>query len=512
MYKIGELSRLCKIPVKTLRYYDNEGLLLPDRVDMFTGYRYYGEEKLAQCYRILAMKQLGFSLQEIKKQLLTSDENELLDAIHKKQEELLMQCKQTEKQLQRLQELEMVITEGGTGKTMFDIVIQKQERLQVAYSREIFRSRQEAELRLEEMQKQLHGAGTAGRALFIDYTMEYTEDGLDMAVCVETARDSAGVYPIKTIALEGDIAVLACRKEEIEQGYIELRRYLQNHLYQVMGPCYQFIYPDGLAELKMPVWALREKGELYNDDINVPFENDPLVVGHWLLLDIVPSRECFHEKALRPDKGMIKELYFLPEGQWYWCFGWTKGYLLSRMDYPTRLAKNRYTIEHLNGKAHLFVEMKGEAYHYHQGKPEIWVFEQADNMEHSMDEIRVKDDIDMPFLPDEQILGQWKACDFVEDINDFNCHQSHFAEDALFWKEVIFFCGGNCRRLFKDGSVDESPNATWTKNYVLGHGRETAERYVLKTLKGREYLFIQWKCGDYSYGGRTPCYYVFARP
>lgn len=141
VYKIGELSRLCKIPVKTLRYYDNEGLLLPDRVDMFTGYRYYGEEKLAQCYRILAMKQLGFSLQEIKKQPLTSDENELLDAIHKKQEELLMQCKQTEKQLQRLQELETVITEGGTGKTMFDIVIQKQERLQVAYSREIFRSK-----------------------------------------------------------------------------------------------------------------------------------------------------------------------------------------------------------------------------------------------------------------------------------------------------------------------------------------------------------------------------------
>ncbi|MGN1147844.1 MAG: MerR family DNA-binding transcriptional regulator, partial [Lachnospiraceae bacterium] len=30
MYKIGELSRLCRIPVKTLRYYDSEGLLVPD--------------------------------------------------------------------------------------------------------------------------------------------------------------------------------------------------------------------------------------------------------------------------------------------------------------------------------------------------------------------------------------------------------------------------------------------------------------------------------------------------
>ncbi len=39
MYKIGELSRLCRIPVKTLRYYDNEGVLVPDEIDRFTGYR-----------------------------------------------------------------------------------------------------------------------------------------------------------------------------------------------------------------------------------------------------------------------------------------------------------------------------------------------------------------------------------------------------------------------------------------------------------------------------------------
>ena len=40
MYKIGELSKLCSIPVKTLRYYDDIGLLRPDHIDKFTGYRY----------------------------------------------------------------------------------------------------------------------------------------------------------------------------------------------------------------------------------------------------------------------------------------------------------------------------------------------------------------------------------------------------------------------------------------------------------------------------------------
>lgn len=39
MYRIGELSKLCNISVKALRYYDAQGLLIPDKIDKFTGYR-----------------------------------------------------------------------------------------------------------------------------------------------------------------------------------------------------------------------------------------------------------------------------------------------------------------------------------------------------------------------------------------------------------------------------------------------------------------------------------------
>ena len=66
MYKIGELSRLCRIPIITLRYYDSEGLLIPDEIDKFTGYRYYSAAKIAECNRIISLKELGFSLEEIK--------------------------------------------------------------------------------------------------------------------------------------------------------------------------------------------------------------------------------------------------------------------------------------------------------------------------------------------------------------------------------------------------------------------------------------------------------------
>jgi len=65
MIKIGEFSKLVQVPVPTLRYYDQVGLLKPVEVDRFTGYRYYSASQLPRLHRILALKGLGFSLEQI---------------------------------------------------------------------------------------------------------------------------------------------------------------------------------------------------------------------------------------------------------------------------------------------------------------------------------------------------------------------------------------------------------------------------------------------------------------
>jgi DNA-binding transcriptional MerR regulator len=65
MIKIGEFSKLVHVPVATLRYYDQIGLLKPVQVDRFTGYRYYSASQFPRLHRILALKGLGFSLEQI---------------------------------------------------------------------------------------------------------------------------------------------------------------------------------------------------------------------------------------------------------------------------------------------------------------------------------------------------------------------------------------------------------------------------------------------------------------
>ena len=65
MLKISEFSRLAQVPVPTLRYYDQMGLLKPAHVDRFTEYRYYTVEQLPRLNRILALRGMGFSLEQI---------------------------------------------------------------------------------------------------------------------------------------------------------------------------------------------------------------------------------------------------------------------------------------------------------------------------------------------------------------------------------------------------------------------------------------------------------------
>lgn len=69
MLKIGDFSKVAQVSVKTLRYYDELKLLRPAWVDRYTGYRYYTLQQLPRLNRILALRELGFSLLQIERLL-----------------------------------------------------------------------------------------------------------------------------------------------------------------------------------------------------------------------------------------------------------------------------------------------------------------------------------------------------------------------------------------------------------------------------------------------------------
>lgn len=68
MFRIGEFSRLARVSTRLLRYYDQLGLLRPEVVSD-NGYRYYAIAQLMQLNRILVLRDLGFSLEQIARTL-----------------------------------------------------------------------------------------------------------------------------------------------------------------------------------------------------------------------------------------------------------------------------------------------------------------------------------------------------------------------------------------------------------------------------------------------------------
>jgi DNA-binding transcriptional MerR regulator/effector-binding domain-containing protein len=65
MFRIGEFSCIARVSGRLLRHYDSIGLLSPQRVDPATGYRYYTADQLGRLNRILALKELGLTLDQV---------------------------------------------------------------------------------------------------------------------------------------------------------------------------------------------------------------------------------------------------------------------------------------------------------------------------------------------------------------------------------------------------------------------------------------------------------------
>ena len=96
LYKIGMFAAMNRVTVKALRFYEEQGLLLPAYIDSETGYRYYKLNQMATLHQISALKQAGFTLEEILRINSGEDEEALL---LKKKSELLSKIAELTKQV-----------------------------------------------------------------------------------------------------------------------------------------------------------------------------------------------------------------------------------------------------------------------------------------------------------------------------------------------------------------------------------------------------------------------------
>lgn len=190
VFKISEFSKLSQVPAKTLRYYDQLGLLRPACTDSQSGYRYYTSEQLLRLQRIFALKDLGFTLEQIKQ--ILHDEVSAADIrrmllLKQAEVESLIQS-ETERLLRieaRLKQLE----QEGDKLPRHEVLVKKLEPTMVVSIREATnRVRIPGLLAEIDEYLQWNGLPAASRHIVVWHSYAEGENGVELAVACPVPR------------------------------------------------------------------------------------------------------------------------------------------------------------------------------------------------------------------------------------------------------------------------------------------------------------------------------------
>ena len=140
MLKIGEFSRLSRVSIRSLRRYDEAGLLAPASIDPFTGYRYYSESQLPTANRIRALRDMGFPLAAVREVLGCYDDPGALErCLLLQQAEAREVMEEAERRL-RLLDTALERLRKDKDKMKYDVTIKTLPERQVASVRQIIPS------------------------------------------------------------------------------------------------------------------------------------------------------------------------------------------------------------------------------------------------------------------------------------------------------------------------------------------------------------------------------------
>ena len=269
MIKIGDFARLSQVSVVTLRYYDEMDLLKPVKVDTFTGYRFYAANQLPRLNRILALKDLGFSLEQIRLMLAEGLTSEQLRGM------LTVQRQEVEKRLsdeqERLRRIEARLRQIELEDKMpkYDIVIKNTPVMLVASRRVTIPTNDQVPQYLGPAYTEVYnyireqGARDTGPCFALWHSPADVYENEDAEAVVPIERHLQGTDRVRVYELPSTQVAAVVHQgdfEEFAQGHAALLEWIDANGYRIVGP-YREIYikhdkselSDSTTEIQFPV-------------------------------------------------------------------------------------------------------------------------------------------------------------------------------------------------------------------------------------------------------------------
>ena len=192
MFRIGEFSRLGQVSTRMLRHYDKLGLLVPSHTDEWTNYRYYTLDQLSQLHRIIALKELGFSLQDIA-DLLQKEASlslaEMRGMLLLKQREVRQEISEAHWRLQQI-EARLARLEAEGQPSPYEIVVKPVSATAVATVRTVVPSIHEMNFYCEKLTRKVYeglaklGVQPLQPELVLYHSEEYREEDVEVEAAV----------------------------------------------------------------------------------------------------------------------------------------------------------------------------------------------------------------------------------------------------------------------------------------------------------------------------------------
>lgn len=275
MFTVGEFSRLAQVSSRSLRYYDEIGLLKPIHLDRFTGYRYYSAEQMPVLNRILALKDLGLSLDQIRRVLsdnVSTDEIQGMLLLKKAEIE-----QQLESELKRIRNIESRLQSIRNTEANHPLnVVVKNIPAQPALSvRTVVESFEDGLIIFGQIRAALPEKSAYGLCFCICHDADFVERDMDLEMgrLIETKtnvpvpahdhlqfslRELPAVATMATIVVKGAI-------ETIHTGYTEIGTWAEANSYRLAGTPREITLqvpqsPDGsdlITEIQFPVESAR---------------------------------------------------------------------------------------------------------------------------------------------------------------------------------------------------------------------------------------------------------------
>jgi DNA-binding transcriptional MerR regulator len=197
MYRIGTVARLAQVSVRTLRHYDDVGLLQPAHVDHVTGYRSYTPDQVLRLHRILVLRDLGVPLSEIGR--LVDDDvsvEQLRGILLLRQAEARAELARQTEQLRRVEaRLAQMETEPMVSH---EVIVKRLEPLRVVALSEELAGVSEIGEACGRMYPRLHAAIERHHVTF---------DGLSLALYEDTDDQDRPLRLTTALHLPGDVTI-----------------------------------------------------------------------------------------------------------------------------------------------------------------------------------------------------------------------------------------------------------------------------------------------------------------